>query len=213
MASKDDSPTAVPKDDYVFTRDFLDNNRINLLHSLWVKIFGYVAHPKIDVKNPNLRVADVGTGTGSVSSIWLFDLCELAAPSARFEGFDISFDAAPPAETLPPNVTFRYWDVREDVPEDLIGVFDVVHLRFLAFVLLNDQIPAVVERLFKMLKPGGYIQWGEPDFESIRTDKTKAKNKTENLSELLQLLSVQDPRVKPTWIRKLPATLSDAGFV
>lgn len=84
-------------------------------------------------------------------SIWLLDVRELAAPSARLEGLDISFDAAPPAETLPPNVKFRHWDVKEDVPEDLVGVFDIVHVRFLSCVLLNDQVPAAVGRLFKML--------------------------------------------------------------
>lgn len=73
------------------------------------------------------------------------------APSARLEGFDISHDSAPPAEALPSNVRFRIWDVKQDVPEDLVGVFDIIHLRFLSFVLLNDQIPAAVERIFKML--------------------------------------------------------------
>lgn len=76
---------------------------------------------------------------------------ESISPSARLEGFDISFDAAPPVETLPPNVAFRHWNVTEDLPEDLEGAFDIVHVRFFAFVLLNDQVPSVVERLFKML--------------------------------------------------------------
>ncbi|KAJ0114166.1 hypothetical protein J7T55_008001 [Diaporthe amygdali] len=209
MTSNADAPGAAPKDDYVLTRDFLDNNRINLLHCLWVKIFGYVTHPKIPIQSANLRVADVGTGTG----IWLLDVRELAAPTARLEGFDISFDAVPPAETLPSNVKFRHWDVKQDLPEDLVGAFDIVHLRSLSFVLLNSQVPNVVERLFKMLKPGGYLQWGEPDFKSVRTDKTRPENKTEHLSELFNLLSVEDLRTRPTWLTDLPVTLSTAGFV
>jgi hypothetical protein len=75
----------------------------------------------------------------------------LVSPSARLEGLDISFDAAPPVEALPSNVKFRHWNVKEDVPEDLVGAFDIVHVRFLSCVLLNDQVPAAVERLFKML--------------------------------------------------------------
>lgn len=62
-------------------------------------------------------------------------------------------------------------------------------------------------------EPGGYIQWGEPDFESIRTDKTKPEIDITGLSELLQLFSVQDPRTKPTWLSSLPAIFSAAGFV
>lgn len=72
-------------------------------------------------------------------------------PSARLEGFDISFDAAPPVETLPSNVSFRQWNVNQDLPDDLVGAFDVVHVRFFAFVLMNEQVQPVVERLFKML--------------------------------------------------------------
>lgn len=62
-------------------------------------------------------------------------------------------------------------------------------------------------------EPGGYIQWGEPDFESIRTDKTSPEIKTDGLSELHELFSIQDPRAKPTWLAGLPDTLSAAGFI
>lgn len=34
------------------------------MHTLWCKIFGYVVHPKIPISRSDLRVADVGTGTG-----------------------------------------------------------------------------------------------------------------------------------------------------
>lgn len=61
-------------------------------------------------------------------------------------------------------------------------------------------------------EPGGYIQWGEFDFETVRTDKTRPENKTVALTELHDLFSIQDPRLKPTWITKLTATLSTAGF-
>lgn len=36
------------------------------MHSLWTKVFGYAVHPKIPIAKPDLHVADVGTGTGSV---------------------------------------------------------------------------------------------------------------------------------------------------
>lgn len=174
------------------------------------------------------------------TSIWLLDARDLVGPSARLEGFDISLDGVPPADALPENVKFRHLDVKSDVPDDLVGAFDIIHLRFLSFVLLNDQIPTAVERLFKMLswspshnfihmtmniacsckpllsgeisEPGGYIQWGEFDFETVHTEKTRPENKTEALIELHDLFSIQDPRLRPTWITKLPVTLSAAGF-
>lgn len=92
-----------------------------------------------------------GFSTNTHASIWLFDVRESVDQSARLEGFDISFDAAPPTETLPSNVSFRHWDVNQKLPGDLVGAFDIVHVRFFGFVLMNDQVQPVVERLFKML--------------------------------------------------------------
>ena len=66
-------------------------------------------------------------------------------------GFDVSFDATPPAETLPSNVTLRHWDVNEDVPEDFVGVFDIIHVRFFSFVLRLGEVPSVIKRLYQML--------------------------------------------------------------
>jgi hypothetical protein len=41
---------------------------INLQHYLVVQLFGYRIHPSIPVKDvSNLRIADVGTGTGYVT--------------------------------------------------------------------------------------------------------------------------------------------------
>ncbi|KAI1205771.1 S-adenosyl-L-methionine-dependent methyltransferase [Annulohypoxylon truncatum] len=196
------------KTDYVFPRDFIDNTRINLMHHIWTKIFGYNIHPKIPSEAANLRIADVGTGTG----IWLFDVRD-KLNQAQLDGFDISFDAAPPSETLPPQVAFRHWDVKSDVPEDLVGVYDIINVRHFGFVLLNDDIPSVVAKLISLLKPGGYLQWGEADMETLRFDITKPGNKTDNLVELFKLLAVQDDRLKPTWVRHLPEIFAKAGFV
>lgn len=70
---------------------------------------------------------------------------------AQLDGLDVSFDAAPPTHILPPGVTLRHWDIKQNVPEDLIGVYDIVNVRFLAYVVLNDEVPGVVEKLFSLL--------------------------------------------------------------
>jgi hypothetical protein len=85
------------------------------------------------------------------TSIWLLDARDALPPSVQLEGFDISFDAAPPAGVIPHNVNFRHWDVHTDLPADLAGVFDIVHVRFLSFVLMDDAALAVVQKLFNML--------------------------------------------------------------
>lgn len=60
--------------------------------------------------------------------------------------------------------------------------------------------------------PGGYLQWGDPDMESLRFDKTNTEAKAEAMPELFKLLSVQDPRFKPTWVTELPGIFAAAGF-
>lgn len=64
---------------------------------------------------------------------------------------DISFDATPPAETLPPNMTLHRWDVRTDIPEHLEGKFDLVHIRYFAVVILESDVRSVLEKLIRLL--------------------------------------------------------------
>jgi hypothetical protein len=49
--------------------------------------------------------------------------------------------------------------------------------------------------------------------ETLRFDKARPDSTTDSLIEMFQLLTVQDPRLKPTWARHLNQHLSQAGFV
>ena len=42
----------------------LGQPRLNLQHYIWVGMFGYLLHPDIPYSEENLRIADIGTGTG-----------------------------------------------------------------------------------------------------------------------------------------------------
>jgi hypothetical protein len=72
-------------------------------------------------------------------------------PSVQLDGFDVSFQAAPPQEWLPENVKLRYYNLKKDVPEDLVGQYDVVHLRHLSLVLSDDEIALAVRNVSKLL--------------------------------------------------------------
>ncbi|KAI0188242.1 hypothetical protein F4808DRAFT_466220 [Astrocystis sublimbata] len=67
--------------------------------------------------------------------VWLTDMGVRLPAIVQLDGLDISLKATPPAEWLPSNVSFREWDIRSDVPEDLVGQYDIVHVRLLIFVL------------------------------------------------------------------------------
>ena len=52
--------------------------RLNLQHYLWTQMFGYLLHPSIDIdkSQENLKVADIGTGTGWVETSPLVTCCQ-----------------------------------------------------------------------------------------------------------------------------------------
>ncbi|KAK6069523.1 hypothetical protein SCUP234_10605 [Seiridium cupressi] len=131
----------------------------------------------------------------------------------RLGGLDITFDAAPSHETLPTIINLRHWNVKDSVPGDFAGTYDIVHGPFFSFVLLNDEVSGVVKKLHALLKPGGYLQWEEADLETLRFDKTRPECKTDCLDELFKLPAIQDHCLKPTWAGRLPEILSEEGFM
>lgn len=183
------------------------HDRINLQHHQWTELFGYLLHPQIPTTNTNLRVADVGTGTGA----WLTSLGANLPSTAQLDGLDVSLQATPPAEWLPGNIRFRRWDIRETVPEDLVEAYDVVHIRLLSFVLHNEEIPHILQNVTKLIKPGGYLQWAEADVASFRIEKTNPNNSTEALTRLLSLSQGQDTRLNPKWVPQLAELFSSSG--
>ncbi|TGO62015.1 hypothetical protein BOTNAR_0120g00010 [Botryotinia narcissicola] len=69
MASKADCPQVKkePENDqeYIFKRDYKSSMRLNYNHFLIKEVAGYLIHPSISTHQPNLRIADVGTGIGA----------------------------------------------------------------------------------------------------------------------------------------------------
>ncbi|KAH0592119.1 hypothetical protein MHUMG1_10168 [Metarhizium humberi] len=64
----------------------------------------------------------------------------------------------------------------------------------------------------KPSEPGGYLQWGEPDMETLRIDKVAPEAKSEGLEQLFKLFEIQDARLKPTWAVELHNLFSAVGF-
>ena len=83
--------------------------------------------------------------------IWLTDLADKLPSSVRLDGLDISLDAAPLPELLPRNMNLHLWNIKDNVPEHLVGVFDIVHVRYFAFVLQEPDLENVLDNLSKLL--------------------------------------------------------------
>ncbi|MCJ1225629.1 hypothetical protein MMC12_002278 [Toensbergia leucococca] len=200
MAAKEENPS----DPYVLNRNVAATARLNLQHYIWKEEMGYLLHPSIPNDRENLRVADVGTGTG----IWLLDIAHNLPASAQLEGLDISLDQTPPTSWLPPNVSFHHFNIFHEIPEDLVEQYDIVHVRLLILVVQNNSPVPVLRQLLKLLsigsslfgvpkknqsftefwswpaEPGGYLQWGEIDLPNRRLVKTDSQNSSQSLEEL-----------------------------
>ena len=137
--------------------------RLTAQHYLWTQHQGYHVHP--DVRFPgsgDIQVADIACG----NCLWLLDSEASTRDTleASWTGFDISSEQFPKQAFLPSNVSLRALDVY-NVPSELHGRFDLIHLRMLGFgVRDNDPIP-ILRNLLALLKPGGFLQWDEADHE------------------------------------------------
>lgn len=145
--------------------------------------------------------------------MWLTDLASQLPSTVQLDGIDVSFAAAPLVQWLPANVTLRQWNIKEPVPNELVGAYDLVHIRNFVFVLLDNDIPGVLERLVSLLRPGGMLQWGEPDVSSFRIEKVDTTLSTDALARLLTISQPQDRRLSPTWVPQLPDLCRAAGLV
>ena len=132
---------------YIFTRGYRASTRLILQHWLWQHRLKYVLHPSIPAQTEHLRIADVGTG----NAVWITEVLSHLPPSTQIDGFDISAEHWPAKEWLPPNVSLRLFDAFENVPERLVGRYDIVHLRTFAIVVRNNDPTVVLKNLIKML--------------------------------------------------------------
>ncbi|EXJ87354.1 hypothetical protein A1O3_04313 [Capronia epimyces CBS 606.96] len=106
-------------------------------------------------------ILDVGTGTG----IWAMDVAD-DFPGAAVLGTDLS----PIQPTwVPPNLEYQVADA--DEPWDMDNRFDLVHTRFMNGFSIKSW-PFFYEQAFRSLKPGGWVENQEFDFNYASDDGT-----------------------------------------
>ena len=189
---------------YMLANGYTAAVRLNLQYFLWKEALGFNLHPSIPLPKNNVKIADVGSGT----AIWLLDVAR-EQPSAQLYGFDINIAQAPPKQWLPPNVALRVWNVFDEVPEDMIGHFDVVHARLFLLVVEKSDPKAVLEKFRKLLKPGGYLQWDELDYMNSSIVAVNPSPATAVMQELRDFAYSQG---KFNWTVRLAEAAMDVGF-
>ncbi|KAJ5094156.1 hypothetical protein N7456_010017 [Penicillium angulare] len=194
--------TIEAKDPYALMRDCNANSRLTAQHYLWKELLGFLVHPDIDTRAADLRVADVATGNG----IWLQDFARGKPPSTELHGFDISLDQVGPKPWLPANIHMHTWNIFENVPDEFVGFFDIVHVRLITVVVKNNDPRPILANLRKLLKPGGYLQWDEVDTIGCSI-KTVPGVSAANLDTLFSQLKGRD-----TWKYELKRIMDENGY-
>ncbi|KAF2258859.1 hypothetical protein CC78DRAFT_410600, partial [Lojkania enalia] len=81
-------------------RNNIAATRLNLQHYQFQLAIGWLLHPAVPMK-PHMHVADLAAGT----VIWPLDLIDHVLADAILEGWDISNEQFPFADSLPWNAT------------------------------------------------------------------------------------------------------------
>ncbi|KAI1475583.1 S-adenosyl-L-methionine-dependent methyltransferase [Daldinia eschscholtzii] len=179
---------------YVLGRNFSANARLNLQYYLW-KDGGFSLHPSIPANIENLRVAEIGVGTG----IWLVDLARCLPPSAQIDGFDIDLTQCPPKDWLPSNVSVHNVDCLSPLPEHLLEQYDIVHIQLFHLAVHNNDPAPIIRNLLGLLKPGGWISWGEMDYSTFKIIRTEeGKDVEDSLTPLLEMIGTIGG-TRPNW--------------
>ncbi|CAI2165277.1 17044_t:CDS:2 [Funneliformis geosporum] len=105
-----------------------------------------------------VKVLDVGCGAGT----WLLDLSTQYNYS-KFVGIDIM--PVFPVEIKPENLEFVEGDVLKGLPFD-DNTFDFVHQETMGLSWTLDNWPFVISEIIRVTKPGGYMQFSDPDVVS-----------------------------------------------
>ena len=141
---------------YALPSDLGEVNRLDFQHFVLRQAFkGNYAVPLSDPSS----ILDVGSGTGR----WANEMAA-AFPNASVIGIDIKQPTtdgpgapATAGDLRPPNYTFVAGNILEGLPFP-DATFDFVHQRLLFFAIPTDRWQFVLNELYRVTRPGGWIE-------------------------------------------------------
>ncbi|KAF9066499.1 hypothetical protein BDP27DRAFT_1544029 [Rhodocollybia butyracea] len=140
-----------------------------------------------------------------LEGIWLLDVAREVHPNVSLVGIDINQRLLPTQH--PPNVTFAVHSVT-DLPDSWSDRFKVANQRLLTAALTSEQWGIALGELYRVLKPGGWVQLLETNAETTASSGPNMKRMVEALGLLY---------AKKGFVSDLHDTidqrLEDAGFV
>ncbi|KZV86843.1 hypothetical protein EXIGLDRAFT_840469 [Exidia glandulosa HHB12029] len=141
---------------YVLPADTEEARRLNAQHRIICAAGdGTLVFAPVELKDGD-RVLDSATGTG----IWTVELASQSSLGVSFTGIDISSALFPAPGHTSSNISFA----RENVlalPPAFDSTFTLVHQRLVGGAFPLSEWPLVVQALYRVTKPGGWVQLGE----------------------------------------------------
>ncbi|THG98468.1 hypothetical protein EW145_g7421 [Phellinidium pouzarii] len=134
---------------YILPSDEQEAERLRLQHHVWKAAFeGKILLPPFR-DQASYVVLDSGTGA---------DIASQLSPRAILHGIDIEKRLFPPSH--PSNMSFSITSITS-LPDEWSNKFNFVHQRLLVLALKHKEWPLAVEQIFRVLSPGGWVQFGE----------------------------------------------------
>jgi SAM-dependent methyltransferase len=156
----------------------------------------------------NTLIAEVGCGTG----IFSLELAKQLPTGSKIEAYDISLAQCPPKEWWTENLSFNELDIFDPIPQHLLGKYDVVCVRHLVCVVQSKNPIPLLSALLKLLKPGGYLQWQEWDYQTqtviTANPDTPAPKMEAFIASLRGPDSVQE---QMSWVKDFHTRFGEAG--
>lgn len=202
-------------------RNFRTSARLHLQHFLVQNTIGYLLEPAIEKsildthQGQQLKVADLACGNG----IWLSELhtsLTKANISAQLDGFDINPINFPDPAYLPYSVSLKQLDIlTKPLPAELIGVYDIVHIRAFVSIVLDGDVKPVLSVASQLLKPGGFLQWEESRGDNFIVEAPSPQMSKAACDSVVQILKAgaEARGIRPNdWVDALDSHLGQNGF-
>ncbi|CAN9145117.1 unnamed protein product [Alternaria alternata] len=154
------SKTGLNDDNVIFAANENEVQRLDKQHKAVYTAMPQLVLAPIDLAEGGYRVLDQATGSG----IWLRDVRQgTGGASNTWIGTDIE-DSYFPKET-PNNTSYHHQSMTEPWPLQWQGTFDLVHSRMALPGVGLSSLEDAVMNLVKLLKPGGWIQLVEMQWQ------------------------------------------------
>ncbi|KAF5714421.1 hypothetical protein FGLOB1_3561 [Fusarium globosum] len=170
----------------------------------WVQrcLNGKIVFAPIPLNREGLKILDVGCADG----VLLRDLKKQVSPSAQLVGADIVEAFLPDSEG---GIHFEVYGLCEFPSNQLVGVFDLTHLRYSILGAAKVGYQKAIDHLASTVAPGGWLQVHELDFDL--TDRPNVGPAWRDVSNLIAAM-FDGMGMGSDCIRKMPGAFEAAGL-